>query len=705
MAQQDTLRNLLIAAMLFFGVMLIAPRILPTPRGPSPAAPAGPGEPRGQTGSTGDRVATGDATPDLDASTPTSERSGLTVMEARDPQTRTMGAGPTDGIYGSAGAPYRMRLTLSNVGASIESATMTDHARTIKNPDRYQLLSPVTQPDGGLLRSLAIEKITIDDAAVALDDKLWHVKDVETYSLQGEEGSIDGQQIEFRVEIHKNGVPIVGLTRTFRLPMQPRELGRHDLRSEVTVHNLDREPHRIVLTYRGGLGLPLDVNWRGERFIDFGVDDGAGRVLGTRKPFGEIAGQNVQSIPLYSFMPSAPDMRLSWAATGTRYFTCTIAPLDFDGKGRGSPVATVSAVDLDGDIATTDDVTIRLVTVVGAALDAGASRTYPADVYIGEKEGKAFRHVPEYQRRNYYFQIAQGFGWCTFTWLVEFMIWLLNSLHAGLRDFGLAIIILVLIVRTLLHPITKYGQINMVRMQQKMGEFTPKIEELKKKYGKDKARLQQETMKLYREHGVNPAGQILGCLPMFLQMPIWVALFLSLSNNIGMRHQPLHFTWIRDLTAQDALFTFSSPLPLIGASFNLLPLLVAVFMYLQQKLQPKPKPNPNMSDQQRQQQEMMQKMMPMMSIMMLIFFYKMPSGLNLYIMFSSLFGTLEQIRIRKLIKEREERGELHKAPRKGNASPAGRKPGKASFFERLQKMAEEAQKSQPRRQEKRGSRR
>ena len=194
-------------------------------------------------------------------------------------------------------------------------------------------------------------------------------------------------------------------------------------------------------------------------------------------------------------------------------------------------------------------------------------------------------------------------------------------------------------------------------------------------------------------------------VPMFLQMPIWVALFLSLSNNIGMRHQPLHFTWIHDLTAPDALYTFSSPLPLIGESFNLLPLLVAVFMYLQQKLQPKPKPNPNMSDQQRQQQEMMQKMMPMMSIMMLIFFYKMPSGLNLYIMFSSLFGTLEQIRIRKHIKEREEKGELNKAPRKGNDSPGGRKPGKSSFFERLQKMAEEAQKSQPRRQEKRGSRR
>jgi YidC/Oxa1 family membrane protein insertase len=206
-------------------------------------------------------------------------------------------------------------------------------------------------------------------------------------------------------------------------------------------------------------------------------------------------------------------------------------------------------------------------------------------------------------------------------------------------------------------------------------------------------------MKLYREHGINPASQFLTCLPMVIQMPIWVALWISLSNNILMRHQPFHFTWVEDLTAPDALYTFTAPItvPIVGWSlpaFNLLPILLSISMYVQMKLQPRPKPNPNMTDQQRQQQEMMQKMGPMMSIMMLFIFYTAPSGLNLYIMCSSLFGAIEQWRIRKHVREREEAGTLHK-PARTQDKP--RKPGKFSFIARLQQMAENAQKSQARR--------
>jgi YidC/Oxa1 family membrane protein insertase len=280
------------------------------------------------------------------------------------------------------------------------------------------------------------------------------------------------------------------------------------------------------------------------------------------------------------------------------------------------------------------------------------------------------------------------------------MILLLNGLFFVFHDFGIAIIFLVLIVRLILHPITKKGQVNMVRMQKQMGEFAPKVEELKKKYGNDKARIQQETMKLYREHGINPAGQMMGCIPLFIQMPVWFALFLSLSNNILMRHQPFHFTWIHDLTAQDALIAFSTPLVIPGVgweltSFNLLPPLVAVFMYVQTKTQPRPKPNPNATDQQRQQQEMMQKMMPMMSIMMLFFFYKMPAGLNLYIMCSSMFGWIEQIRIRKHIKKQEDDGTFGKPPPpKDDPGGGPAKPRGPSWLQRLQKAAAEAQKTQ-----------
>ncbi|MCH8150016.1 MAG: membrane protein insertase YidC [Planctomycetes bacterium] len=345
--------------------------------------------------------------------------------------------------------------------------------------------------------------------------------------------------------------------------------------------------------------------------------------------------------------------------------------------------------------------TIRFITR-RQKLDPRATVRYPVAIYVGEKDAKAFKTVEDYKRRNYYYQVSQGYGWCTFISLVELMIWLLNGLSALTRDFGVAIIILVLIVRTLLHPITKKGQVNMVKMQKKMQELAPKIEEIKKKYANDKARLNQEMMKL----NINPAGQILTCLPMMLQMPIWVALYISLSNNILIRHQGSVFLpWVHDMTVPDALYTFASPIiiPVLGWSipaFNLLPLLVAVFMYTQQKLQPKPTPSPNMTDQQRQQQEMMQKMGPMMSVMMLIIFYPMPAGLNLYIMTSSLFGTIEQKRIRAHIKEQEEAGTLLKPKDVPVAEDGSGKPRKPSFMERMQKAVDEAQKKQVRRPQK-----
>jgi YidC/Oxa1 family membrane protein insertase len=419
------------------------------------------------------------------------------------------------------------------------------------------------------------------------------------------------------------------------------------------------------------------------------------------------------------FSPSAgePGNRFSWAATANTYFTCTLAPLNASGTGPAENLSEVSGVDLDGSAATRDDATLRFVTR-GEILAPSASLDYQAQVFLGEKDGDAFRAHPFYRDRNYYYQIAQSFGWCTFNFLVELMIWLLNAIFRLIPNYGVAIIFLVLIVRTLLHPITKKGQVNMARMQKQMGDLAPRMEELKKKYGNDKARLQQETMKLYRELGVSPATQFLTCLPMVCQMPIWVALWLSLSNNIRMRHEPFLW-WIQDLTAQDALFTFSTPLvvPLFGwtiPSFNLLPLLMAATMYFQQKLQPKPNPNPNLTAQQREQQEMMQKMMPMMCIMMLVLFYKMPSGLTLYITASNFFGTIEQWRIRKHIREKEEAGALAvRPPAPRDSKPAGPKPSGsrptdlkpkpksalAQWFERLQKKAAETQKlqrSQPR---------
>ena len=686
MKDNDTLRNVLIAGGVFLITMAIISRTMP-PLQPSPIVPqdaaagAGDASPIAPTAGPAATV-----TPTADAATDPAA-AGYTFAEAADARVLHVGAAPTNGINKKTTRPFRMRLALSNVGASVDSATATDHAEALGSDERYRLLSRIEYPDGREARSLAIERLTVDGLDFLIDNRKWHASEVTDTET--------GQQVTFTLDLLKDGQPALTLTRSFSLERQEKESGRHDLSAVLTVTNRGDTPHQVIVTYRGGLGLRRLGTRMDDRQVDGATFDGA-RVTGIRKPQSSVSNAEGGTVELYAPHRDSPDRRFAWAATGNTYFTCTVAPLTPDGKDNPAQVVNVSAVDLDGSALTDDDVTVRFVSAP-TTVEPGQATSYPTDIYLGEKDGDAFRDVPRYASRNYYYQISQGFGSCTFTWLVEVMIWLLNTLHAIVPDYGIAIIIMVLIVRTLLHPITKKGQVGMVRMQQRTGELAPKVEELKRKYPNDKAKVQQETMKLYREMGINPGTQLLSCLPMALQMPIWFALFVSLSSNIGMRHEPLHFTWIRDMTAPDALYTFASPvvIPLVGwvlPSFNVLPLLLAVFMYMQQKLQPKPAPNPNASAEQRQQQEMMQKMGPMMSVMMLFFFYKMPSGLNLYIMTSSVFGIIEQKRIRKHIKDQEEKGPGPIKP-KPTDGPSPKKPGKPSFLERLQHMADEAQKT------------
>jgi YidC/Oxa1 family membrane protein insertase len=183
----------------------------------------------------------------------------------------------------------------------------------------------------------------------------------------------------------------------------------------------------------------------------------------------------------------------------------------------------------------------------------------------------------------------------------------------------------------------------------KMGKMGPEIERLKKKYGDDKDELNKAMMQVYKEQGFTP---VLGCLPMFLQMPIWIALYAALNSTFELRQEPFlwGFTWIDDLARPDRLIEWN-PIRLfwgieIGA-FNILPILLAVVFYLQQEFTPKP---PATTPEQVQQQ----KMMKWMSLLFPVFLYNGPSGLNLYILTSTTIGIIESKRIRDHIKEREE---------------------------------------------------
>lgn len=272
------------------------------------------------------------------------------------------------------------------------------------------------------------------------------------------------------------------------------------------------------------------------------------------------------------------------------------------------------------------------------------------DIYIGPKKQSVFSNdkdahfKEEYKDLEYVGTIDFGGCFCTFNWLTLGMMWLLQKFSIiAMGNWGVAIILLVVLVRVVMHPLTKKSQISMMKMQ----KLAPQMQKLKEKYADDKEALQKEMMKFYKEQGASP---ILGCLPMLLQMPIWIALWTGINSAFELRHAAFLPFWLTDLAAPDALITWSNSLPLIGNNFNLLPLLMAFGMYLQTKL------NPSMagaaaSPEQQKSQKMMKIMLPGM---MLVFLYQAPSGVTLYIM-SSMFGSvLEQFIIRKHIREKDE---------------------------------------------------
>src|SRR5437870_1923978 len=164
-------------------------------------------------------------------------------------------------------------------------------------------------------------------------------------------------------------------------------------------------------------------------------------------------------------------------------------------------------------------------------------------------------------------------------------------------------------------------------------------------------------MKVCQEAGVNPAGNLLTCLPMMLQIPIWGALWAALGSTIEMRHAPFDGRWIKDLTSPDALIHFKNAvyIPLVSklmggpfTSLNVLPILLGISQMLQTKYMPRGAlaaqtgGSPDQLEQQR-------KMMMFMSVFFVLMLYNAPSGLNLYIMASNFFGILEQWRIRQHI--------------------------------------------------------
>ncbi|UCD56740.1 MAG: membrane protein insertase YidC [Candidatus Hydrogenedentota bacterium] len=194
------------------------------------------------------------------------------------------------------------------------------------------------------------------------------------------------------------------------------------------------------------------------------------------------------------------------------------------------------------------------------------------------------------------------------------------------QNYGLAIILLTIVVRVGLFPLNQKSYKSMKEMQ----ALQPLVTELREKYKKNPQEMNKKMMQLYRTHKVNPMG---GCLPIAFQMPIFIALFQALRYAVELRGA--HFLWINDLSEPDRLFTLTVPFNL---PINLLPLLVIVAMLIQQKMTPMAAGG---------QSEVQQKMMQYMPIIFGFLFYSMPSGLTVYFLVSTVLGLVQQYFVQK----------------------------------------------------------
>ena len=237
----------------------------------------------------------------------------------------------------------------------------------------------------------------------------------------------------------------------------------------------------------------------------------------------------------------------------------------------------------------------------------GATGTYKARLYAGPQDQNAMEKIAPG------LELTVDYGWLTI--IAQPMFWLVKWLFSMTGNWGFAIILLTVIVKAIFFPLSAASYKSMARMK----HVTPKMTAIRERYGSDRAKMNQAMMELYKTEKINPLG---GCLPIVVQIPVFIALYWVLLATVEMRHQPF-IGWITDLTAQDPYY--------------ILPIIMAATMYFQTKMNPVP-PDPVQA-----------KVMQIMPFVFAIFFFFFPAGLVLYWVVNNILSIAQQWQITKMI--------------------------------------------------------
>ena len=446
------------------------------------------------------------------------------------------------------------------------------------------------------------------------------------------------------------------LTKKFTLP-SGEDYDSHEVLMELTVKNGAKTPLNFANNYLStGSAAPLHLN---EWSMQIGVYwmDKSGEFeyetvdhFGGKKVLG-VFGKN--EIPSDSFGVA----ELDWAGVNDQFFTTMIrAEEPYTTKIWASRFPVVVEDDEAASLKKRMFAAEMGVGLPDLTLNPGEQKTLNYSIYLGPKEFSRLKGLGDQRERVMHYDAIPIFGFL-FGWaikpLASWLIMGLVQLNGLVGNYGVAIIIITILIRLLIWPVYAKS----ARSMKRMSKLTPLMKEIKEKYEDDPQKVNQETMKLYQTYGINPLG---GCLPMFIQLPVFLAFYRMLWSAVELRHES--FLWVDDLSMPDYLFT----IPGLEIPFNLLPVLMGLTSFIQIAITPK-------TGDKTQQMIFM-----FMPLIFLVICYNFAAALALYWTTSNAFSILQTWLMNKMPEP-----ELKK---KANS-------GKKGFMARMQEQAEAAQKA------------
>jgi YidC/Oxa1 family membrane protein insertase len=492
--------------------------------------------------------------------------------------------------------------------------------------------------------------------------------------------AIEGQEVVFKTTA-ANGLQV---TKTFRLWKNVDGL-------ELMLH-FDSPDKDRVFSYNlmGPQGLPIEGEWYTGTFreVFFGTKDGRGNIAVQSHTASEIVKATEKPF-------ESTTLPLRFAGVENQYFASFLAPypVPMTDSERLDRETTAVLVHKDPAAPQKADVTVRLSSkTIRVGPNVPEVHTYR--IFAGPKTAEAlapYNAVTLATYRKGYIPgaslVAHYFITPTLSMTYKVTEWVSRLLGFNRGNWGVAIILLTLLVKLLMFPLGRKQAL----MAQRSQQLQPLLKQIQEKYKDDKEKSTRETLALMNKHGVNPVS---GCIPALIQLPIFVGLWQALNSSVPLRHAP--FLWIKDLAAPDMLFQFPFEIPWLGWKwFNLLPFLVVGLMLFQTKLFAPPATTP--------EAEMQQKTMKFMMVVMAVMFYKVPSGLGIYFITSSLWSIGERLLLPKithasLTPAGEGSAEAGKdAATKGKSGPGGNGPAPAkkppgAFSQFMERILEEARK-------------